>query len=314
MPDLPLVSFMIATRNRVSELVKTLHSCLAQSWPAKEILVVDDASADDTAATVRALFPQVNLVRWEHNRGSIAARNDILRRARGQYILGLDDDSRFIDATACEQVVKRLEAEPDLGILSFQAIGPEHPERLTEAGRLRGEWHVSSFAACGVALRRSLLEKTGYLEPLFYHMYEEPDLCLRAWDAGYRVLQWNDIVVFHEFSAQNRNVQANHRRQARNEALSTWLRCPWHLVVPLTLLRFASQARYAATRGWLWREPRVWAEFVCLLPRALLGRRPVGTRALKICLAVNRERVSNPKLVWSLGELAWSSVLRGCPR
>jgi GT2 family glycosyltransferase len=306
-----LVTFMIATRNRFAELGKTLAACVAQDWPAVEILVVDDASTDGTFEQVRRRFPQVNIVRREQNQGSIAARNDILSRAKGKYIIGLDDDSRFIDVDACRRVVERMEGEPDLGILSFQAIGPENPERMTAAGRLHGEWHCSSFAACGVAIRRSMLEKTGLFPDFFFHAYEEADLCIRAWDAGFRVLQWNEIVVYHEFSGLNRNEPRTHRRHARNEACSAWMRCPWHLVLPMTLARLAGQARYAASRGWLLREPRIWAEFLWRLPRCLFHRRPVSTKAVKISLAVNRIKVSNPNAVWELGNLSWRQILCG---
>ncbi len=180
----PDVSFMIATRNRVGELRKTLESCRKPVGVSIEVLVVDDASTDGTYEMVRREFPEVNIVRREKNRGSIAARNDILRRARGKYIVGLDDDSRFIDTDACRRIVERMDREPDLGIISFQAIGPEFPERMTDAGRLRGEWHTSSFAACGMAIRREMLEHTGPLAEYFFHTYEEPDLCLCAGTRG----------------------------------------------------------------------------------------------------------------------------------
>lgn len=306
----PLVSFMIATRNRREELRQTLASCRTQTWAAREILVVDDGSSDGTEEMVRREFPEVDLVRFEKNRGSVAARNAIVRRAKGKYILGLDDDSRLVDADACERVVRRLEAEPDLGIVSFQAIGPEFPERLVEAGRLRGQWHCHSFAACGVAIRRALLEQVGLFPEFFFHFYEEPDLCLRAWDAGYRVVQWNAILVYHAFSPENRNEQRNHRRHARNELCCVWMRYPWHLVLPATLYRAGSQLRYAASRGWVWQEPRVWLETLLRLPAALAQRRPVTTRAVKIALAVSRTAVADPAAVWRLGKLPWRELLR----
>src|SRR5262245_60716881 len=305
----PLVTFMIATRNRVGELEKTLTSCFEQDWPAVEVIVVDDASTDGTSEMVRAWFPQVELIRHEKNKGSIASRNVILRRARGQYVIGLDDDSRFIDPDSCRRVVDRMEAEPDLGVISFQAIGPENPASMTPEGRLSGEWHCSSFAACGVAIRKSILEATGPLAELFYHSYEEPDLCLRTWDAGYRVLQWNDLVVYHEFSGLNRNEARNHRRHARNEACAAVMRAPWYLVVPLTATRLTRQFWYALRRGWVWKEPLMWAETLYYLPSALLRRQSVSTRALKIALAVNRWHVTGPKAVWQLGDLSWNAIL-----
>jgi GT2 family glycosyltransferase len=307
----PLVTFMIATRNRVGELAKTLASCFEQDWPAIEIIVVDDASTDGTSEMVKSRFPQVELIRHEKNQGSIVSRNRILEHAKGKYVIGLDDDSRFISPDGCRRVVERLEAEPDLGIISFQAIGPENPASMTPEGRLSGEWHCSSFAACGVAIRRSVLSVTGLLPEFFYHAYEEPDLCLRVWDAGYRALQWNDVVVYHEFSGLNRNEQRTHRRHARNEACSAFMRSPWYLAAPLAASRLTRQFRYALRRGWGWREPRVWAETLLYLPSALRCRRPVSPRALKISLAVNRWRVADSQAVWQLGDLSWRTILTG---
>jgi GT2 family glycosyltransferase len=305
---------MIATRNRCSELRKALTCCETQVGVTREILVVDDASTDGTSEMIRCEFPEVKVVRRNTNQGSIAARNEIVRRARGKYILGLDDDSRFVDPDSCRRIVERMDQESDLGIMSFQVIGPEFPERMSDAGQLRGEWHVSSFAACGVAIRRDMLERTGLFPEFFFHAYEEPDLCIRAWDAGYRVLQWNDIIVYHEFSPVSRNEQRTHRRHARNEACSIWMRYPWYLVLPATACRLASQRRYAASRGWLLREPRVWLEVLARLPLALWHRKPVSERTVKIAIAVNRFRVSDAKAVWDLGRLSWRQIIGKGPK
>jgi hypothetical protein len=275
--DGPLVTFMIATRNRVDELMQTLESCLNQTWPHKEVLVVDDASTDGTYEAVRSRFPGVDIVRLERNCGSVAARNDVLRRARGDYVIALDDDSRFTEPDACQRIVARFEAEPDLGILAFQVVGPEFPERMTEAGAWSGEWHCSSFGAGAAALRREILTRTGLFAEYFFHAYEEPDLTLRAWDAGYRAVQWNAIRVFHANSPLNRSLQRTHRRHTRNEACSIWMRYPWHLVIPATAVRLARQFRHAVRNGWAWKEPRVWAETLLRLPVAIFV---VGPRSL----------------------------------
>jgi GT2 family glycosyltransferase len=309
----PRVTIMITTHNRVSELLKTLASCRSLTGAEREILIVDDASTDGTLDLVRRGFPEVKIVRNEKNRGSIASRNDMLREAAGDYVIALDDDSRFVDADACARIVSRMDAEPDLGIISFQVIGPEHPATLETGGRALGEWHCSSFACCGAAIRRSMLEQTGLFPEFFYHAYEEPDLALRAWDAGYRVLQWNEIVVYHEFSSLNRREQRTHRRHARNEACSVVMRYPVLWVVPAVLAKLAGQARYAARRGWLLREPRVWAEFLWRLPRALAARKAVTPQAVRIAAGVNRRRCVAPKDALDLGTLSWASILRSSP-
>lgn len=77
----PRITIMIATHNRVGELLKTLASCRALTGPDIEVLVVDDASTDGTYDQVRRSFPEVDVCRNETNRGSIGSRNDTLRRA-----------------------------------------------------------------------------------------------------------------------------------------------------------------------------------------------------------------------------------------
>jgi glycosyltransferase involved in cell wall biosynthesis len=306
----PRVTIMIATHNRVGELVKTLESCEALTGVSKEILVVDDSSTDGTSDVVRKSFPKVNLLRNEINKGSIASRNDILQRARGDYIIGLDDDSRFVAPNACERITARMDAEPEIGIMACQIIGPEYPETLQPHGQSIGEWHCSSFACCGVAIRRSMLERTGLFPEIFFHAYEEPDLALRAWDAGYRVLQWNEIVVYHEFTRVSRNERRVHQRHARNEACSVVMRYPWQWVFPAVVTKLAGQARYALRRGWFLQEPRVWGEVLWRLPRVLRERRAVSRDAVKIAVGLNRRQCVEAAAARHLATLPWSELLR----
>jgi GT2 family glycosyltransferase len=205
--------------------------------------------------------------------------------------------------------VARMEAEPDLGILAFQAIGPEFPERMTEAGRLQGEFHCCSFAACGAAIRRSALARLDPLPEYFFHMYEESDLALRVWNAGYRVLQWNEITVYHAFDPRCRNELRNHFLHARNEACSVIMRYPWALLLPGLMTRLLTQFRYAWRRGWWWKEPAVWLAIAARLPVALAHRRPVTARTVRISLGVNRVRTKDPQTAWALGDQSWWNIL-----
>lgn len=90
MASLPRVSFMIATHNRVAELVTTIETCIQPSNLNTEILVVDACSTDGTFEAMAERYPRVAITRNKVNRGSIASRNDILRRAKGDYIIPLD--------------------------------------------------------------------------------------------------------------------------------------------------------------------------------------------------------------------------------
>ncbi|HEY0051510.1 MAG TPA: glycosyltransferase family 2 protein [Pyrinomonadaceae bacterium] len=85
-----LVSVIIPTFNRRSLVVEAIRSAQAQSYPSKQIIVIDDGSIDDTAQAV-AQFEGVEYYRQE-NKGQAAARNLGLQYAKGEYIASLDSD------------------------------------------------------------------------------------------------------------------------------------------------------------------------------------------------------------------------------
>src|SRR5438067_12150273 len=91
---LVIVSFIISTYNRREVLLNTLariDGCgLARG--DFETIVVDNASRDGTAAAVASRFPQVRLIQLRSNQGS-CAKNHAITKARGEYIVFLDDDS-----------------------------------------------------------------------------------------------------------------------------------------------------------------------------------------------------------------------------
>jgi glycosyltransferase involved in cell wall biosynthesis len=101
------VSAIVPTRNRSGLLATTLRSVLWQREVELEIIVVDDASTDDTADVVAGIGdPRVTLVRQEEARGPSAARNRGAREARAEWIGFVDDD----DVWAPDKLVRQVTA------------------------------------------------------------------------------------------------------------------------------------------------------------------------------------------------------------
>jgi GT2 family glycosyltransferase len=290
---------MIASHNRREELLKTVQSCFEQDYPDKEIHVVDDGSVDGSYEAVKTQFPEVILTRNELAQGSVSSRNQIFERVTGDVLIGFDDDSRFISKESTRRVVERFKQEPDLGLLDFQDIGPEFPERIPDdsPARMEGEYYVSSFGSGRFAIRREVLDITGHYPHFFWHTYEEPDMAIRIWDCGYRCLRWNDILIWHEFSSLNRDEERTHYYHARNELLSVWMRAPVPYIIPLSLWRMFSQFRYSQQRRWRTIEFRVWFDTLKMLKLALKHRRPVKAATLRRCLTLSRRRISDPLAV-----------------
>lgn len=88
----PLVSILIPAYNSRQWIADTIESALAQTWPRKEIIVVDDGSTDDTFAIASAFGPQGVIVKRQENQGAAWARNTAYSLCQGAFIQWLDAD------------------------------------------------------------------------------------------------------------------------------------------------------------------------------------------------------------------------------
>jgi glycosyltransferase involved in cell wall biosynthesis len=118
----PLVSVIIPCYNAERFLSETIESVLAQTYPAIEVIVVDDGSSDDTARVAQS-YP-VRLI-CQKNGGVSAARTHGIRQSRGKYILFLDHDDRLLPG-AVAVGVDVLEQNPDcsMAVGEHRYIGP----------------------------------------------------------------------------------------------------------------------------------------------------------------------------------------------
>jgi len=108
-----LVSTIIPAWNAAPVLAKTVRSALAQTWPAQEIVIVDDGSTDDTGAIAEQLAARHPAVRVVHqaNRGLSGARNRGIEEAAGDYVAPLDADDLWHPEKLSRQVAA-MEAMP----------------------------------------------------------------------------------------------------------------------------------------------------------------------------------------------------------
>jgi len=95
----PVVSVYLPTRNRARLLAEAVASVLAQQFPDFELIIVDDASSDDTpevAARLARGDPRVRCLRQPVAGGASAARNRAIAEARGRFVTGIDDDDLML--------------------------------------------------------------------------------------------------------------------------------------------------------------------------------------------------------------------------
>ena len=114
-PAHPLVSIIIPCYNYGHFLAEAIESVVRQSYPTKEIVVVDDGSTDNTAA-IAARYPEARYVH-QHNQGLSAARNTGIQQSRGTYLVFLDaDDWLLPEALALN--VEQLQRHPQAAFVA----------------------------------------------------------------------------------------------------------------------------------------------------------------------------------------------------
>ncbi|MDX1536221.1 glycosyltransferase [Arsukibacterium sp.] len=97
--DWPLISVYMPTYNRVAMACRAIDSVLAQDYPNLELLVVDDASTDDTWQSLTNKYvkeERVRFFRQAEGKGACAARNRAIKEAKGDFVTGIDDDDEFL--------------------------------------------------------------------------------------------------------------------------------------------------------------------------------------------------------------------------
>jgi len=282
------VSIMITTRNRVGELRRTIQMLGKLDPSPDEILITADGCTDGTAEFVSSALPNAKLIVNQPAIGSVASRDRMMREAKGDLVLALDDDSYPEQSHCVSRIVPFFQQRPELAVLHFHQRTDEYPETLVETKIGSEERLTRSFANSGAVLRRSTYLQLPGFEPRFYHMYEEPDYALQCAAAGYDVLFSPIVTIRHHYAGRARDEIGIHHRHARNEFWSTLMRCPFPPVLAMLAWRVFSQFRYACKRGWSWvvREPGWWAQAVAGFPYFLRKRKPVSWAAYQRWLSL----------------------------
>jgi GT2 family glycosyltransferase len=229
-PDGRLTVALI-TRDRRDRLLRTLDA-LAALPERPPVIVVDNGSADGTAAAVAAHHPGVTLLTPGRNLGA-TGRNLAARRARTRYVAFSDDDSWWAPG-ALAAAADLLDAHPRLGLLAARTVvGPDEAEdpldAVMAASPLTGDPEVPGtpvlgFLACASVVRRSAFLAAGGFHPLLFFGAEETllayDLAARGWQVRYVP----SVVAHHHPAPGPRHGRSPTTR--RNAVLTAWLRRP----------------------------------------------------------------------------------------
>ncbi len=193
-------SFVIVNYNRRDELLITIAKTkeLIVDDRNYELIVVDNASVDGSAAAVEAAHPDVIVLKRAQNIGA-PAWNDGFRIASGKYFIIIDDDSHI--KSGLEAALDYLDHYEDIGVLALNVLTGPYTSKLWN---WKDKQQIAGFIGCGAIFRKETYDKVGgYADWIFLYV-NEWDLGLRVVDAGYRIEFFEACEVIHRASAINR--------------------------------------------------------------------------------------------------------------
>jgi len=211
----PLVSVIILNYNGKEFIERCLQSVLADSYPSKEIILVDNASPDGSIELARPYQDRLTIIENPKNYGFPKGCNEGIKEAKGEIIILLN-----IDTEVCEgwlqHLVQPMMDDPSVAITASKLLFPAskniqfaggkiHPNCLTshdgygleDDGSFDVPKECDYATGASAAIRRSVLDELGGMDEGFPLYYEDVDLSVRARQKGYKVLYQPQSVVYH---------------------------------------------------------------------------------------------------------------------
>ncbi len=186
----PLVSIIVPTYDRAALLARSLRSLLAQTYADFEILVVDDASQDDTEEVVRRCDDaRIRYFRLARNGGPAVARNHGLERSRGAFLAFQDSDDEWTPDKLARQMLAFRDSSADVGViycdmLRIRRDGSRAYHRSPDIAK--GRWlnpatrfyQPYGLGISSSLIRRASLEAAGQFDER-YRCFEDLELLMR---------------------------------------------------------------------------------------------------------------------------------------
>lgn len=295
----PTLSVVIPNWNGARFLPTCLDSLSRQTLPHVEVMVVDNASHDDSLTIVRERYPWVTVIALETNRGFTGACNAGLTAAQGEFVALLNNDTE-VDAGWAQAVVEAFAQDSAIGSVASKMLLFDRRDHLHTAGDFftldgragnRGVWQRDTgqydrdewvFSACGGSsvYRRAMLDAIGLMDDDFFFSGEDVDLGWRAQLAGWRCLYTPKAIVYHHVSATGGGVTASFY-DARNSLTILAKNYPRDLWRKYGSSVIRGQLRRAldALKAWRGKEARAtlrgMTAGLLLLPGSLRKRRQI---------------------------------------
>lgn len=305
MPDAPLVHVLVINWNGREHLQECFDSLIACDYANARFILLDNNSDDDSVSYIRDTYndPRVEILQLDTNYGWSGANNRGMQAAldvNADFVILLNNDTK-VEPDFLSRLVEIAEADSTIGALTPRILMFYEPTIINSLGLemslIGAGWDTAigqpdgpkynapteTLGVCGAAMfiRCDALRKTGLLPDDFGIYLDDLDLCLRIWEAGYRIQLCYDSVVHHKFSAtmgEGKRARHKYYLNTRNRTRIVMRHFPvskWPLAKWKFFIGECKAVSRAILSGEWWKLPihaRAWFDAVFYFPKALAYR------------------------------------------
>ncbi len=249
----PLVSVIIPNKDHINDLELCLNSIYALStYTNFEVVIVENNSTEPETfeyyERAKTRFPNLKVVRWEHEFNYSKINNFGFEHAEGEYVILLNNDIEIITPEWIEEMLMFAQRS-DVGAVGMKlyfadgsiqhggvvvgiggVAGHAHKGHPKEDqgyfGRLTFAQNFSAVTAAAMMVKSSVFREVGGLEETFTVALNDVDFCLKVGGAGYRIV-WTPYAEAYHYESKSRGYEDSPEKKARFEAEKQRLHSRW---------------------------------------------------------------------------------------
>lgn len=288
------------------------NKCVEQLLKAKkasfEVIVIDNSCNKDDADILKSLKDKrVRVYIMDKNTGCSLGYNYGIQKAKGKYILILNNDTEIFDKYALYKMVAFMDKNSDIGVIQPKIKSLLHPTHYEYAGAGGGFLDVLGYpfcrgrifsttekdkgqydeiteitwaSTCAFFTRREVLLKAGLFDPIYFAYAEEVDMSLKIWNLGFRIVLFPDAEVYHQGETAWKKIRGKKTYLIHRNHLILYFKClPLKQVLRFLperlLLEIISMVYYISNKSLLHIFPVMlsYISFLRLLPSIVRKRK-----------------------------------------
>lgn len=225
----PLVSIVAVNYNHPDVTCDFIESLNKITYPNFEVIIIDNNSQEDDPSVIKERFPNIIFYASQINWGFAGGNNQGIMRARGEYVLLLNNDT-IVDKGFLEPLVEKFQSDPTIGAISPKIRFYYDPDLIQYAGfwpinkytvrnaaigyreKDEGQYNTDKETAyahgAAMMVPIEVIKKIGLMSYIFFLYYEEADWSFRIKRAGYKIFYVHNALVFHKESVSTGKLSA----------------------------------------------------------------------------------------------------------